>query len=372
MDKLSIEIVNSKEQMKEFLALPGKIYRDDPQWIKPLPILEKGEYNPRKNPVLRRSEHLFLLAREGENAVARMIIYIDPRYNDFHKSRTGFFGSFESYNNSKAADLLFREADDWFAHKGMTDILGPINPVAESWGLVLEGSAPPVFLSPHNPFYYNDLLTSSGLKKAKDLLVYEADGKSGYILPERYTRFSETLLQRKPEITVRRIRRFRLKEEALHILRILNDSVAGNWGFVPVLEDEMTSVVKQLKPILDRDAIWFVEEDGYPVGVALGFPDINVLLKEMKGHVTPSTLFRFLKGRKTITDYRLWGLAVMPEYHGLGLDVLLYVSLFRSLEPRGIRLEANYMLEDNPKILNALEKMNLKLIKKYRVYGKDI
>ena len=61
-----------------------------------------------------------------------------------------------------------------------------------------------------------------------------------------------------------------------------------------------------------------------------------------------------------------------PEYHWQGLDVLLYVSLARQLTSFGCRMEANYMLENNPDILNALEKMEMKEIKKYRVYEKEL
>ncbi len=71
-------------------------------------------------------------------------------------------------------------------------------------------------------------------------------------------------------------------------------------------------------------------------------------------------------------DHRLFGLAVMPAWQGRGLDVLLYLQLYRALNHRIRRLEANYILEDNRKIRNALEKLDLKLVKTYRVYEKAI
>ncbi|MBN2657627.1 MAG: hypothetical protein JXR86_11255 [Spirochaetales bacterium] len=373
--KIEITETGTTGDLKDFINLPRIIYKDDPLWIPPLPLGEKEEYDKRKNTILKRSDHVFFLARADGKPVGRMIVYIDPRYNRYHQSRTGFFGSFESIEDGNVSRCLFQKAEQWLRDRGMEEILGPINPVSESWGFVLEGNSPPVFLSPHTPLYYNRLAGEAGYEKAKDLLVYEADARKGYVIPDRFTRFSDTLLTRKPEITVRPIQKSRLKEEALHVLRILNDSVAGNWGYVPVEEDEMAGVLKQLKPVMDEQAIWFVEEKGFPVGVALGFPDINVLLRtERPGKELsiPAALWKLLTQKGRIKDYRLWGLAVLPEYHGLGLDVLLYVSLYRALEPRGIRLEANYMLEDNPKILNALEKMELAPVKKYRVYRKSL
>ena len=134
----------------------------------------------------------------------------------------------------------------------------------------------------------------------------------------------------------------------------------------------MRSVFKRLKPIVDRDAVWFVEDEGRPVGYALGYPDINPLLKAIRGRLLPLGFIRLLKGLKKLQEYRLFGLAVLPGYHGQGLDVLLYMSLFEALSPKIMRLEANYILEDNAKIRNALEKLKLEQVKTYRVYEKPL
>jgi ribosomal protein S18 acetylase RimI-like enzyme len=129
---------------------------------------------------------------------------------------------------------------------------------------------------------------------------------------------------------------------------------------------------RKLKPIADPDAIWFVEVRGTPVGFALGFPDLNVILRRTGGRLFPLGFAQILFGIRHVTEYRLFGLAVLPEYHGRGLDVLLYLQVYKSLSPRIQRLEANYILEDNHRIRNALEKLGLDLVKTYRVYEKAI
>ncbi|MBF9014666.1 MULTISPECIES: hypothetical protein [unclassified Oceanispirochaeta] len=369
MIDIQILPVENGKQLKEFISLPPSIYRDDPLWVPPLRLLERMDY--KDNAVLKRSDHRMFLAYKDGEAVGRIVAYIDPHYNDYYSSKCGMIGAFECIDDNDASGLLFKTAESWFCKKGMTEVLGPINPIAESWGFLLEGNTAPVFMSPHNPLYYNRMIESAGFTKARDLLVYEAHSGKGYEIPERFRRFSETMLKRKPNLTIRNIDRKNLRQESIYILNILNRAVAGNWGYVPVEEDEMKDIVLKLKFILDEKAVCFVEDEGVPVAVALGFPDINVLLKKIKGSLSPRTLFVLLRDMKKIRDYRLWGLAVLPEYHGQGLDVLLYISLFQGLQPRGIRLEANYMLEDNFHILNALEKMNLQPIKRYRVYHKN-
>jgi len=108
------------------------------------------------------------------------------------------------------------------------------------------------------------------------------------------------------------------------------------------------------------------------VACCLGFPDINGLIKKIRGRMFPLGFVTFLLGLKKIRDYRLWGLAVLPEYQGMGLDVLLYTRIYRFIREKRIRLEANYVLEDNLRIRNALEKLGMVRTKTYRVFEKSL
>jgi ribosomal protein S18 acetylase RimI-like enzyme len=108
------------------------------------------------------------------------------------------------------------------------------------------------------------------------------------------------------------------------------------------------------------------------VGYSLGFPDLNQILRRIRGRLFPFGFLTLLTKLRTVRDFRLFGLAVLPKYHGLGLDVLLYVNLYEALAPRGVRLEANYILEDNLRIRNALIKLGLQQTIVYRVYEKPL
>jgi len=370
---LSVRPVRSSRDYREFINLPRLVYRDDPAWVPPIWLTEPGEYRPKGNPVLARSEHELFLAWRGGKPVGRVVAYIDPRFNSYYQSRFGFFGAFECLDDVEAARALYTAVEEWMAGRGMEVSRGPIHPSAECWGFVTDGfKTPPIFLSPHNPPYYGALTEAAGYKGVKDLLAYEADAGSGYVIPERFSRFAAIHAARYPNVTMRRIDIAFLDRDAEHILRILNEGVANNWGYVPVERDEMIAIVRKLKPFLDRDAVWFVEDQGRPVACCLGFPDVNVPIKAMRGNLLPFGFLKLLFGIRKVRDYRLWGLAVLPEHQGRGLDVLLYMKLFESLAPKGVRMEANYVLEDNLRIRNALEKLGMRKVKSYRVYEKTL
>ncbi len=371
--EISVKPVKSRKELRKFVYFPKYLYGNDSVWVPPLWIFDFIEYWKGKNAVLSHSDYQLLLALKDKKVVGRVIVYIDHNFNAFYQSKTGFFGAFEVINDPAVSKALFKTVEIWLKDNGMDTIRGPIDPVAECWGFVAKGyDKPPVFMSPYNPDYYNTLAVEMGYKKVKDLLVYEADMMKGYEIPERFERFSDTFITRRTNFTLRRINVKNIKKEAEYIWHIMNTAVSGNWGYVPLEREEVDDLVGKLRIIVDPDAVWFVEDNGIPVGCALGFPDINILIKKMNGRLNPIGILKFTAGLKKLRDYRLWALAVLPEYHGLGLDVLLYTSLNRALKSKKIRMEANYILEDNPHIRNALEKLGMVQIKSYRVYEKEI
>ncbi|RKX73653.1 MAG: hypothetical protein DRP87_18510 [Spirochaetes bacterium] len=370
---MKITRVSSRRELKEFIFFPASLYQDDPFWVPPLWWEERKSYNKKNNPILKNTDFILLLAKENGRVVARNLVYIDYAFNKYYRSRVGFFGAFESINDSEIVRLLMKESEKWLASQGMESIRGPIHPVAENWGFLYEGfESSPVYLSPYNFRYYNDLFDGLGYRKAKDLLAYEASGPDGYIVPERFFNFYNMFLKRRPNFSLRKLRIKDLEEDAKHIWHLANESLKNNWGYVPVDYNVVKDMIKRLRLIVDVDAVWFVEDRGEPVAFCLGYPDLNIIIKEIRGCLFPAGFIKILLKNKRLKDYRLFALAVHPGYHSLGLDVLLYVHLYNSLSPKKIRLEVNYILEDNYRIKNAVEKLKLRYIKKYRIYEKEL
>ena len=366
--------VETRRQMRDFIRVPQRLFGAQPCYVPPIWLDEAHAYTKKANPILRNSDFvLFLALDDDQEPIGRTIAYIDHTFNAFYRAKIGFFGAFECVDDAKAAALLISAAEEWlFAHE-MRAIRGPIHPVAENWGFVLDGyDTPPVYLSPWNPQYYHAFFTATGYEKAKDLLVYEADMAKGYEIPKRHEDFAERFLARYPGVTIRRLNMKHLREDARAIWEISNTALADNWGYVPLELPVMEDMLKKLKLIVDPDAVWMVEHEGKPVGFCLGFPDINILLKRMRGNLLPFGWARLLLGVRKLRDYRLFGLAVDPAWHKRALDALMYIHLYQNLRKKNIRMEANYILEDNLHIKNALERLGMEKIKTYRIYEKGL
>lgn len=369
---LRVSSVQSRADLRRFIALPYALYRDDPGWIAPLRSEQAKLFTPRGDPLLAHCDYALFLLWDDNRVVGRVAAFVDHLAIDFWQERAGFWGSYECVDSLEGARLLLDAAEGFLRQQGMAEMRGPINFTVTEWGLVTEGfEYPPVLMSPYNPAYYNTQMEALGMRKAKDLLAFYGDIGEGYAIPERFTRALERVAQRY-RVTVRPVEMKHLKRDALIVVDIMNHSVAYNWGAYPVTEEEGRRLAKDLKQIIDPAFALIAEVEGRPIGFCLTLPDLNQLLKGLDGRLTPRLIWRLAFGLKRVRNYRCWALGLLPEYHGKGIDALLYYRTFQAAQARQARVEVNYVLEDNIKMLAPLAKLGVKHIKTYRVYTKAL
>ncbi|MBZ5589855.1 MAG: N-acetyltransferase [Acidobacteriia bacterium] len=371
---MKLRRVTSKAELTRFIELPYRLYRDDPVWIPPLRTEQRKQVDRRRNPMLDHCSVELFLAEDRSKTVGRIAAFVDHLAVRYWGEPVGLFGSFECIDDRAASRLLLEAAQEWLRGQGMRSMRGPWSFASQEWGLVVEGfDLPPVIMAPHNPPWYNDHLLAFGLGKAKDLLVYVADTGKGYRIPARYLEITESV-QRRYGITVRPVNTKRLEEEIAVLVEVANRSIARNWGFYPATEAEGRALARDIKPILDPDLVLIAEgPDGKPIGFAITLPDINVLLRGLDGRLLPFGWWRLLTGRGRLTQYRMWAVGVVPEYQARAVDAILYRRTHEVLTARGdVRVEANYILEDNVRMTNAMRNLGLEQIRRYRVYEMPI
>ena len=368
---MKIVEVSTKKQLKDFLALPYSLYKNDASWIAPLKVEQKKMFDGRKNHMLSYCDYVYFLAYENDKPVGRIAAFIDSHFNDHWGTSIGNFGSYECIQNAEISQALLSAARDWLTARNMNIIRGPISFESQNWGFVFEGfNLRPMMMSPYNPPYYNDQMEQFGLHKVKDLVSY--GGKTtGYELPERFRRHYEKL-KKKYGVTIRNINKKHMERDVRIITDLTNRSITGNWGFVPVSLEEAASIAKEMKPIIDPSLVFILESFGEPIGYSLALPDINVILKNLNGRLFPFGIFKLLFGLKKINNYRFWALGIVKGFQRRGLDTFLYLHNYKALKERDCYIEANYILENNNVMNDAILKLGLKKVRLYRIYEMDI
>lgn len=370
MSAISIKTVISKKELKQFIKLPWKIYRDDPNWVPPLIIDRKKLLDKKHNPFFMHAQmDLFLAYKNGE-MVGRIAGIVNENHNKFHDDTMGFFGFFESINDSEVTKMLFDTVVAWLKQRGMTGMYGPMNPSTnDETGLLIKGfNTPPYIMMCHNPPYYQTLFEEYGLQKAKDLYAWYVDAVKDEV-PERMVRIAEKSAARYG-ITIRNMKLKNIKKELALVRQVYNNAWSRNWGFVPFTDQEIDHAAADLKQIADEEFILFAEKEGKPVGFALTLPNINeILIKNPSGRLFPTGIFKLLTGIKKVKTLRTIILGVIKEYQHAGLGALFYIETLNRAKKRGVLGgETSWVLEDNIPMNKAIESLGSRIHKTYRIF----
>ena len=370
---MNIYSVSTKSDLKRFVDLPYKLYKNDPVWVPPLLDEQFSQFDKKRNPMLDHCENALFILEENKKSIGRIAAFIDRLALETWKEPIGLFGYYECIADIKASAMLFETAASWLRGMGMTKMRGPWSFVSQEWGLVVEGFSPsPVVMAPYNPPYYVDHLLSFSFEKIKDLLVYYMSVKEGYTIPERIMTLTDDVRKRYG-VRIRQVDMKNYDTDVQSIIDLSNRSLINNWGYTSVTKEEAEAVAHDLKPVIQPKGVIFAEDpEGNPIGFAITLPDINRILKDLNGRLFPFGWLKLLFGIPKLRHYRLFALGVIPEYHGKGIDSLLYRALCESLYTPETWMEINYVLEDNAPMNNAIHKLNAKPLRRYRVFEKNL
>ena len=364
--------VKTKQDLKEFIALPWKIYKDDPNWVTE-PISEiKAKFNPEKNPYYDHSEVQLFIAEKNGVVEGRIAAHIDHIFLDFWNEKVGFFGFFECTKDYEVAKALYDTAFDWVKGRGMKLIRGPLSfSTNDVVAFLLEGfSSPPVIMMPYNPKYYIEFTEKYGFTKAKDLVAYLLTKEN---LNLRAIDVAKQLKKRQ-HFTVRPVNFHKIKREMELIRQVYNKAWEKNWGFVPLTEREFEHIALQLKQVADPNLVFIAEAEGKPIAFFMALPDINFALGHLRsGRLFPFGFLKLLWWGRKIKTLRVLTMGIIPGYRKRGVELSFYAEANKQAFKKGYeRAEMSWILEDNFLMRKGIEDLGGKVYKKYRIYEKKL
>ncbi len=373
METLEIKPVKTGADFRKFFNLPGRLYKDDPAYVEPLRMDLKKMFNKKKDPFYKHGDAQAYLAYRGKKVVGSITAIENTAYNEYQKSKTGFFTSFECIDDPEVAGVLLKTAESWLRERGLTQVIGPLSFSTEtiSPGILIKGfEYPPYLLTAHALPYYAALVEGAGYKKAMDTVSFSLSldqpvGKRMAALAER--------VQKTRNITIRQVDPKNYYHDAKIVTDIYKLAWADNWGFVPPSEEELKDIVKNMKQIYMKELALIAEVNGEPVGFTITLPNINEALIHMNGRLFPFGIFKLLYWYKKIKGLRLWGMGVKPEYRRKGVDALLYYHT--QIESQKLNFtsgELSWVLETNVPIVRAAGLVESEEYKRYRIYSKDL
>jgi hypothetical protein len=370
-----VSLSRERRDIARFLAVPHRVYGADPNWVAPLEDDLRKVFSD-ANPLFDHAEMgLWVAERDGRD-VGRIAGVVDRVHNDFHRERSAFFGFFESADDPSVSRALFAAVEKWAKERGMTRLLGPMNPTTnDECGLLVEGfDSPPVVMMTYNPRYYLRLFDDAGLVKAKDLLAYRIVLAAKPL--GRLSRLAAGFERRQADLRVRPIRKKTLKADLTKVKEVYNAAWEDNWGFVPMTDGDIDFMAARLRPLLVEDLVLLAETPREPVGFMMSLPDYNEAMKPLRGKLLTPKIFGFLAyllGWKKPKMTRLITLGIKKSHRNRGIDAVMFSHSLEAMLASGYReCEVSWILEDNVMVQRPIALFEGEVYKRYRIYEKPV
>lgn len=374
MAEIVIKEVLTKKQIREFIYLPEKVHKAEPNWMPPIYMDEWELYNKKKNKSYQYADAILLLAYIEDKPAGRIMGIINNRYNKINNEFHGRFCFMECFNNGEVFHALLSSVEEWVKSRGMTKLVGPLGfSDKDPQGFQIEGFEYPHFMTaPTNSAYMPELIEKEGYTKKIDLVNYLGE------LPREFPLIYEKVLHRVAHNAEYKIVEFESKKELkayiIPVLELMNETFMEIYGFVPLNDKEKTDFASRYLPILDVKFIKVVEtSDKKLVGFAIGMPDVSPGITAAKGRILPFGIFKILKESKRSRKLLMMLGGVKKEYRGKGLEVLMGVKIIQSGIKHNMELlDSHLVLENNTKMRAEYERIGCKVVKKFRIYQKEL
>jgi GNAT superfamily N-acetyltransferase len=375
---VSVEVtaVSGGRELGQFIDLPFGLHASHPLWVPPLKLERRLFLNRRMNAFFSHGEAEYFLARRDGRVVGRISAQINHAFNDHQHKRWGWFGFLELEDDPEALAELLAAAAAWLRVRGCERMVGPADfSMNDESGILIEGfDLRPMIRQPWHPPYYQERVEQAGMTKAMDLLMWNLEvSDRAKVLPVIFELAEK--VESEHGIRVRPMRRRQLRKDMDAFAEVYNAAWSKNWDFVPYSKKDLNALAQEMHLVFDKHWAFIAErlDTGEVVGMAMTFPDINQVLAKMNGRLLPLGWWRFLNKGKGTDRVRVGFLGVKPEYQHTGVAAKLYVEHFNAAAVRPqTGGEMGWILETNTAMNRGMEAMGGRVVKRYRVYEREL
>lgn len=378
MSKITINEVQTKREMDDFIRLPHRLYADCPQYVPDLDTDIRDTFNPCKNAGLEYSDiQPFVAYDERGNCVGRIAGIINHRANEKWKTKNVRFGLIEFIDDTDVSSALLGAVEEWGRERGMEHIQGPMGIFDfDKEGMLVEGfDRTGSMITIYNPPYYPRHIEALGYEKEADWIQIRIDVPRE--VPAKYARVAR-LSKEMFGLKVRKLTRKEILQKGYgkKVFDLLNLAYSPLFGYTELTDSQIDSFLHRYIPLVDLRMLPVIEDgEGRLAGVAITMGSLSDALRKSHGRMFPFGWYHLLRALKWKHEDKAEMLlvAVYPDYQGLGVNALFFDDLIPIYNELGFRwAETGPQLEDNVRELSQWKPLNPTFTKRRRCYTKKI
>jgi hypothetical protein len=370
-----------------FFKVPFPIYSGNPFWVPPMWGDLSLQLNRKKHPFYEHSEADFFIAVKDGRDAGRIAVLENKPYNKHHNRKVASFFLFETIEDPNVSGALFDAAFEWARERGLTGMQGPkgFGPL-DGYGMLVDGfdRRQTMMMSAYNPAYFPRLVEALGFRKEVDFITCSIP-REKFTFPERLYRVAERVKQR----GTLRVLEFKSNKDMMRwipkFITTYNNTFVKNWEYYPLSDHEVNFVVENITQLINYDFMKIIAHQDDVVGFVIAFPDISAALQRIHGYIPPFSFLDAIPSPRALIDIlgevnrTEWmavnGAGILPEYRGLGGNVLLYTELEKTLNLHHQQFKYGEMCQ----VAETTKEMRADLInmggtphKNHRVYFREI
>lgn len=374
--KIEVCPVRTRKQMRDFIALPRRLYAHCEQYVPDLDLDVRNTFRPGHNAGLKFCEvQPFVAYRDGQ-PVGRITAIINHHANKKWQEACVRFGFIEFEDDVLVAEALLSTVEQWGRERGMTLIQGPLGITDfDKEGMLVEdfdlvGSMTAIYNHP----YYPRHLETLGYRKAVDWLQVRIQVPTE--IPARFQRVAQYAREQKG-LRVRKMKRKEvLGEDGQRVFQLLNEAYSPLFEFSEFTPGQVREFLKKYISLVDLRLVPVVENpEGEIVGVAITMQSMTHALQQSRGRLLPLGWWHLLRAlRQNREDsVEMLLIAVRPDYQGWGVNAMFFDDLIPIYNQMGIHwAETGPQLEENVRVLSQWKVLNPKFVKRRRCFCKEL
>lgn len=376
-ERISIEPVRTRRQLREFITLPRRLYDGMPGYVAPLDLERRHLLDPKKSPFFSHGIAAYWIARRRGKAIGRISAQIDHAAVGEDADTLGMFGCLDAIDDAELVRALLATAEGWLRERGRRRVRGPfLLSINGEPGLLVEGQQePPVTLLAWHPPYLDGLVRQAGYERAQRLLCFTLDLKR--YQGQGLEKLAE--IRSRAGITIRNLRRSDIAADMELGRQIFNDAWRQNWGFTPATETDAAALTAQFRHFLYPDGVFFVEVHGVPAAFILGAPNLIDLTADLGPAPGPLGWIKLLLRiwRQPARTFRLALIGIASKHQntvlGGAIATIAFNEMLRAARARGVEKAVfGWIVESNRPTLQAIRNTGSRQDRVYSVYEKHL
>ena len=121
---INVKEVKTNRDIKEFIELPLRLYKENPYFVPPIYADEKKLL--KGGGCSDTADAVFYIAERDGKVVGRIQGIVQRQFNELHGTKRVRFTRFDPIDDKEVSRALFSAVEEWGRGLGMTELCGPL------------------------------------------------------------------------------------------------------------------------------------------------------------------------------------------------------------------------------------------------------